>query len=390
MAKRKIGVFTGSRAEYGLLYPVLQAISANDALDLRVIASGAHMDEEGATFDIAAHVPIVRTDETAASTPRAIGAGILGVTDALEQIAPDVLVVYGDRFEAFAAMIASTQMSIPTAHIEGGDLTQGGTLDDVVRHAMTKLAHIHLATNAAAARRVALMGEEEWRIHDVGFPTIDLIRAGDFTPPEEVAERLGLDLSRPVVVFTQHPITTSPAEAEGQIEASLEALERARTELDAQIVLTYPNGDLGSAAIIDALERWAAERPDVVLRQSLGRRLYHGLLHVCGRVTRGACVGNSSSGVKETPAFACPTVDVGPRQSGRLRGANVAHVPHAAEAIFAALRTGLTDEDYRRTIAEAPNPYGSGRTGPMVAEILANLDLSSPALVAKQTVLPGE
>lgn len=389
MAERTIGVFTGSRAEYGLLYPVMAAIRDSDALDLKVVASGQHMAEDGA-FEIAAHVNIAREDESPASTPRAIGAGVVAVADALERLSPDVFVVYGDRFEAFAAMIAATQMSLPTAHIEGGDLTQGGTLDDVVRHAMTKLAHVHLTTNAAAARRVALLGEETWRIHNVGFPTIDLIRSGDFSSPDDVVAALGLDLARPVVIFTQHPITTAPGAAGAQIAASLDALDRARTELGAQIVLTYPNDDLGSGTIIDALENWAGERADVVLRKSLGRRLYHGVLNVCGHETRGVCVGNSSSGVKETTAFHCPTVDVGPRQTGRLRGANVAHVEHDADAIFDAIRRSLTDDAYRAEVALADNPYGAGRTGPAVAEILAGLDLNDPGLVAKKTVLPGD
>ncbi|CAN0603790.1 unnamed protein product, partial [Ectocarpus sp. 12 AP-2014] len=196
-------------------------------------------------------------------------------------------------------MIAATQMSIPTAHIEGGDLTQGGALDDVVRHAMTKLAHVHLTTNAEAAKRVRLLGEESWRIHNVGFPTLDLINASDFVDAESVARELNLDATRPMVLFTQHPITTSPDAAQDQINVSLEALEQARLELDAQIILTYPNGDLGSDVIIQALTQWSNARPDVILRQSLGRRLYHGTLNVCGRVSRGVCVGNSSSGVKE-------------------------------------------------------------------------------------------
>lgn len=386
--KRKIGVFTGSRAEYGLLVPVLRAIEASPNLDLQLFAGGAHLDDVGEGFSVAADVPIDRLNETPASTPRAIGQGILTVADALEKLRPDIFVVYGDRFEAFAALIAATQMSVPTAHIEGGDLTQGGTLDDVVRHAMTKLAHIHLCTNEEAAARVRLLGEEPWRIYNVGFPTIDLIRSGDFTPIDDVCEVLGLDRARPVVIFTQHPITTSPEAASEQISASLDALERARLELDAQIVLTHPNGDLGSQDIIDALEAWSATRPDVVLRKSLGRKLYHGALNLCGREGVGVCVGNSSSGVKETPAFMCPAVDLGPRQNGRLRAGNVDHVDHDDKAIFDAIEKALTDVAYRQEVAALENPYGEGQTGLKVEEILTSLDLENPALLPKQTILP--
>ncbi|NNE88344.1 MAG: UDP-N-acetylglucosamine 2-epimerase (hydrolyzing) [Silicimonas sp.] len=390
MSKRRIGVFTGSRAEYGLLVPVLRAIEAAPELELVLIAGGTHVANEADGFTIAAQVPVEREDARAGSTSRAIGTGILAITDALEDLALDIFVVYGDRFEAFAAMIAATQMSIPTAHIEGGDITQGGTLDDVVRHAMTKLAHIHLTTNAEAAMRVRLLGEEPWRIHNVGFPTIDLIRAGDYADAETVTDDLGLDPEQPVIVFTQHPITTSPAAAKDQIAASLSALDQARSKLGAQIVLTYPNGDLGSEEIITALKTWASSRPDVVLRQSLGRRLYHGALNFCGHVTNGICVGNSSSGVKETMAFDCPAVDIGPRQTGRLRGMNVAHVPHEAGAIFAALHDGLTDASYRAKIIAAENPYGKGDTGSIVARLLSELDLIAPGLLAKQTILPPD
>lgn len=388
MSDRRIGVFTGNRAEYGLLVPILRALRDAAGIELQLYVGQEGLSDEGEHFPLAATVPIERADATPASTPRAIGQGVLDMTDALVRHAPDIFVVYGDRFEAFAAMIAATQMSLPTAHIEGGDLTQGGTLDDVVRHAMSKLAHLHLATNPASAARLRQMGEEDWRIHDVGFPTIDLIRAGDFTPAEETCAELGLDADRPMVIFTQHPITTAHEASGGEISICLEALERARLELDAQIVLTYPNSDLGSEAIIAALVEWSAARPDVVLRKSLGRRLYHGALNVAGNVTNGVCVGNSSSGVKETAAFACPAINIGPRQFGRLAGENVANVAVDAEAIFWQLRRALTDGTYRQAIREARNPYGRGDTGPRVTRLLSELDLTDPKVLNKQTVLP--
>lgn len=385
MQKRKIGVFTGSRAEYGLLVPVLRAIASDADLELQLVVGSAALPDE-AEFLVAAHVPIARADETPGSTPRAIGAGVVAMVDALEDLRPDVVVIYGDRFEAFAAMIAATQMGIPSGHIEGGDLTQGGTLDDVVRHAMSKLAHLHFATNGEAADRLRQMGEEEWRIHTVGFPPIDLIRAGDFAPASEVTETLGIDPNRPIVLFTQHPISTSPEAAGREIAVCIVALEQARVELGAQIALTYPNGDVGSNAIIAALKDYAEGKDDVVLRQSLGRRLYHGLLDVCGKGC-GVSVGNSSSGLKETPAFHCPAVDIGPRQTGRLRGVNVDHVPVEAAAIFAAIRRGVEDGDYRVMMRSSENPYGQGDAGLRIAHVLRDIDLADPALLPKLTVL---
>ena len=176
-----------------------------------------------------------------------------------------------------------------------------------------------------------------------------------------------------------------PEAAAQEIAACLDALNKAQTELGAQIVMTYPNGDIGSEVIISALNAFASDRDDVVLRQSLGRRLYHGLLSVCGW-GQGVCVGNSSSGLKETPAFHCPAVDIGTRQNGRLRGANVLNVPCEAGPIFEAIQKSLEDHNYRKAIKTSENPYGQGNAGPMIAQILTDLDLKNKALLPKLTV----
>jgi len=389
---RRIAVFTGNRAEYGLLSPILQAVSQDPSLTLQLIVGGAHLDANyGRTrdeivadgFEISAEVSAGLGKDTA----RAIGEGVLAVANVLDDLKPDILVVYGDRFEAFAALIAASQSNIPIAHFEGGDKTEGGALDDSVRHAMTKLAHVHLATNPDAAWRIAAMGEEPWRIHTVGLPVIDRIRAGDFPSAEVTAETLGLDLNRPVILFTQHAITTEPGKAGEQLEPSLTAMERAISKLGAQVVATYPNNDDGGDVILERLKNWAADRPDVVLRQSLGRALYHGTLNVAGRVTRGACVGNSSSGLKETPAFACPTVNIGSRQSGRLAAENVLHVNYDEDAISKALFRCIEDDDFRDVSATCANPYGDGNTGPVVVDILKSLNFGAPELLQKKLTL---
>ena len=389
---RRIAVFTGNRAEYGLLSPILQAVMKCPSLELQLIVGGAHLDATyGQTreeivadgFDIAAEVSAGLGKDTA----RAIGEGVVAVADVLDELKPDILVVYGDRFEAFAALIAATQSNIPVAHIEGGDKTEGGALDDSVRHAMTKLAHIHLATNPDAAWRIGAMGEELWRIHTVGLPVMDRIKAGDYPSADEVAAALGLDLNRPVILFTQHAITTEPSLSASQLEPSLAAMDRVIAELGAQVVATYPNNDDGGSVILERLKIWAHDRPDVVLRQSLGRALYHGTLNVAGRVTPGACLGNSSSGLKETPAFACPTVDIGSRQSGRLAAENVLHVKYDEDEITKALFRCIQDDDFRLLSGTCANPYGDGNTGTMVVKILQSLDLSDPGLLQKKLTL---
>jgi len=399
MSKRVVAVFTGNRAEYGLQFPILRAIDAHPGLDYRLIVSGAHLDPnfgrtlaeiEADGFQVHAQVKIDLDADTLHATAKAIGTGIVSMSEALDRIRPDLLVVYADRFEGFAAVIAGTQMSVPTAHVEGGDITEGGALDDSVRHAMTKLAHLHFTTNAQATNRVLAMGEEPWRVHTVGFPAIDLIQDGNFAAPSDVAERLGLDLSRPIVLFTQHSVTTEFDQAASQIAPALEALGEL-AENDVQVIATYPNNDAGGRRIIAALEAWAGEgRANVQLHRSLGRWLYHGVLALArDAALRIICVGNSSSGIKETPAFGCPTVNIGSRQDGRLRSSNVIDAGYQAAAIKAAIRRAIEDEAFRARCRSADNPYGLGDAGRKIAEVLADVPLDAK-LLRKGMTLAGE
>lgn len=397
--KRVIAIFTGNRAEYGLQYPILRAVDQHADLDYRLLVSGAHLDPDfGRTLDeiradgfrVDAEVKIAMDAASAFSTAQAIGSGVLAISQTLARLKPDVMVVYADRFEGLAAVVAASQMNIPTAHVEGGDLTEGGALDDSVRHAMTKLSHLHFTTNTQATNRILAMGEEPWRVHTVGFPAIDLISEGRYAPASEVAERLGLDPTRPIVLFTQHSVTTQFDEAGQQLAPSIGAMERLAAE-DVQILLTYPNNDAGGRAIIERLE--AVRRravPNVQVHQSLGRYLYHGVLALAtdpGR--RVACVGNSSSGIKETPVFGCPTVNIGSRQLGRLRGANVLDVEYDADEIAAAVRRCLFDDAFRDVCRATDNPYYLGGAGPKVAKVLADVPLDG-ALLRKRMTLRGE
>ncbi len=397
MKKRTVAVFTGNRAEYGLQYPILRAISKHPDLNYQLMVSGAHLDRNfGATleeikkdgFDIHAEVAIDMDADNLYATAQAIGTGVLSVSRALDRLKPDVFVVYADRFEGFAAMIAGTQMRIPTAHIEGGDVTQGGALDDSVRHAMTKLAHLHFTTNENAANRIRVMGEESWRVFNVGFPAIDLIADGLFASPESLVSKYNLDLARPLVVFTQHSVTTQFEDALAQLEGPLEAMEILARE-GVQVVLTYPNNDAGGRVIATELERFMKKGlPNVQLHKSLGRFNYHGLLGICGRgPAGGACVGNSSSGIKETPAFGCPAVDIGSRQEGRLAGDNVIHTGYGRDEVLAAVRRAIGDTSFRKICRDGKNPYGVGDAGKKIADVLATIPLDGK-LITKQMTIP--
>jgi UDP-N-acetylglucosamine 2-epimerase (non-hydrolysing)/GDP/UDP-N,N'-diacetylbacillosamine 2-epimerase (hydrolysing) len=393
--KRVVAVFTGNRAEYGLQFPILKAISEHPGLEYKLIVSGAHLDKnfgrtlaeiEADGFKIHAEVKIEMVADTLFATANAIGTGIVSMSRALDRLRPDLLVVYADRFEGFAALVAGTQMRIPTAHIEGGDVTEGGALDDSVRHAMTKLAHLHFTTNADAARRIRAMGEAPWRVHNVGFPAIDLISRGLFASPAEVEARYRLSPDRPVALFTQHSVTTRFDDAVAQIRPALRALDALARE-GVQIVATYPNNDAGGAAISRELEKWAARGvPGVQLHKNLGRWNYHGVLNYIGRVSGGACVGNSSSGIKETPAFRCAAINIGTRQDGRLRARNVIDVGYDAAELKRAFSRCVSDRRFLKTVRTCANPYGRGDAGRRIAKVLATAPLGEE-LITKETTI---
>lgn len=397
--KRRIAIFTGNRAEYGLQYPILKAVDEHPALDCLLLVSGAHLDNNfGRTleeirndgFRIEAEVKIEMNADSRIATAQAIGEGVLSISRVLEQTQPDIFVVYADRFEGFAAVIAASQMNIPTAHIEGGDLTEGGALDDSVRHAMTKLSHLHFTTNQQATNRLLAMGEESWRVHTVGFPAIDLISAGMYAKPAEVVARLGLDLARPIVLFTQHSVTTEFQQAAEQVRPSLEAMEElARSGV--QVILTYPNNDAGGRAIIAELNAIGQRGiKGIQVHRSLGRHLYHGVLALAkDSAIRIACMGNSSSGIKETPAFGCPTVNIGSRQEGRLRGDNVIDVGYDKGSILKAALRCLNDDEFRALCRDAENPYYLGDAGKKIAAVLAEVPLNQK-LIRKAMTLQGK
>jgi len=397
--KKIIAVFTGNRAEYGLQFPILKAIDAHPNLDYRLIVSGAHLDKNfGQTLDeirndgfkISEEIKIEMDAKSLESNVQAIGSGIISIGKALSRIKPDMFVVYADRFEGMAAVVASTQMGIPTAHIEGGDLTEGGALDDSVRHAMTKLSHLHFTTNQQASNRILSMGEESWRVHTVGFPAIDLIADGNYAKPSEIINLLNLDLDLPVVLFTQHSVTTEFLKASEQIASSIEAIMSLADE-GIQVVATYPNNDAGGMAIIDKLNAMdALSIPNIQVQRSLGRYLYHGVLALAKNPRyKVICLGNSSSGIKETPVFGCPTVNIGSRQEGRLRGKNIIDAKYTKQSIIDAVKFCFNDDDFRNSCKDTDNPYFLGDAGKKIAEIIHNTAIDEKLLRKKMT-LAGE
>lgn len=386
--KRKIVVFTGNRAEYGLQYPILKAIAQDPRLEYYLLVSGAHLKEDfGRTLDeinadgfqIYAEVKIDMPEDNLFATAQAIGSGILSVSRILADLKPDFLVIYADRYESFSAAIASTQMGIATVHVEGGDYTEGGALDDCVRHAITKLAHLHFTTNEQAAERIRQMGEEPWRIFNVGLPALDLVAARYYANPEEVRRRFNLSSDRPTLIFTQHSIATEYEQAAEQVRPALEALKEVGRAWGCEIIVTYPNDDAGGRRIVREIEKLEDEKlPFFRICRSVGRYHYHGILNIAA-----ACIGNSSSGIKETPAFHCPCVNIGSRQRGRLRADNVIDVGYDKEEIKRAIWRCLHDDGFKIRVRQCVNPYGAGNAGPRIVDVLAGIRIDERLIQKK-------
>lgn len=394
MNRRKIAIFTGNRAEYGLQYPILRAIYADDRFEPYLIVGGAHLESDfGKTiseiekdgFKVYRTVEMTMEQDSLYATAQAIGTGILSISRVLDELRPDWLVIYADRFESFAALTAGSQMRIPTAHIEGGDYTEGGALDDSVRHAMTKLAHLHFTTNEHAANRILQMGEEPWRVFTVGQPCLDLAASGEYATKEEVEQRFSCCPERPIVLFCQHSVTTEYDNAVEQVLPSLRALKQLAND-GYQVIITYPNNDAGGVRIIEAIGKdFGGEDCLAQVYQSLGRHFFHGTLHYIGRVGKGAFIGNSSALIKETPYFGCPAVNIGSRQQGRLRGDNVIDVQYNELQIYNAVKRCVDDSGWRAHCAQCTNPYGAGNAGLRIAETLATVPINSRLIQKKMT-----
>lgn len=372
--KRKIAVFTGSRAEYGLLYWLMRDLHSNSRLQLQVIVSGMHLSPEfGETwkqivedgFYIDARVEMLLSSDTPVGIVKSIGIGTLGFADALDRLRPDMLVVLGDRYEALAVVQSALIMRIPVAHLHGGEITEGA-YDDAIRHAITKMAYMHFVATESYRRRVIQMGEAPDRVFNVGALGIDHLQRGARLDIFQLRESLGFALRQPYMVVTYHPVTLMDEDPQGSFNALLDALDKFPEQ---QVIFTYPNADNGGRAIIPLLEAYAARQPARVLAiPSLGFKRYLSAVSMASVV-----VGNSSSGIIEVPAFGIPTVNIGVRQQGRLAADSVLHCEPDAGAIGLALRLALS-KGFTDACRKTVNPYGQGDAAKAIMNVLENYD----------------
>ena len=384
--KRRIGVVTTSRADYSHLYWPLRELAAHPGVELGIFALGPHLAPEfGSTiheierdgFPIQARIECLLSSDSDTGMAKTIGLAILGLADALTAWRPDLLLLIADRYEMLAPASVALALRIPIAHIEGGEVSQGA-IDDHVRNALTKLAHVHFTSTLTARRRVIAMGEEPWRVHHAGAPSLDHMRRSALLDRATLEARLGLALAPPTLLTAWHPVTILR-----DTNAEADALFAALAQAPGQLLFVYPNADAGSHALIQRTQALAATRPSTHIFVNLDAITYWSLL---GQVD--ALIGNSSSGIMEAASFALPVVNIGMRQQGRERARNTLDAPPETAAILSAIHHALAPE-FRAGLRGMANPYGAGTAATTIARVLTTVALEG--LLIKQPVpVPAE
>ncbi|MEZ9080161.1 UDP-N-acetylglucosamine 2-epimerase [Vibrio harveyi] len=370
---KKVAVFTGTRAEYGLLFWLLKDIQSDPDLTLQLLVSGMHLSPEfGETykqiekdgFSIDEKIEILLSSDSAVGTAKSMGLGVLGFADALSRLAPDVLVILGDRFEALAAAQTAMILRIPIVHLHGGEITEGA-YDDAIRHAITKLSYLHGTSTEEYRQRVIQLGESPERVKNIGAIGLDHLKRASFMDTQELSESLNFSIDKPYFLVTYHPVTLGEEAPEESFQALLDALDMFP---DHQVILTYPNADDGGRRIIPMLEEYARNNPERVLAiPSLGQvRYLSAVKHAA------AVIGNSSSGIIEVPAFDVPTVNIGSRQKGRLAAKSVLNAAATKESISNAVSLAVSRK-YKAENENIANPYGQGDSSKQVIEMIKGL-----------------
>jgi UDP-N-acetylglucosamine 2-epimerase (non-hydrolysing)/GDP/UDP-N,N'-diacetylbacillosamine 2-epimerase (hydrolysing) len=378
---RKIAVITGTRAEYGLLKPIILKILDDPFLELQLFVTGTHLAKEfGYTIDeiIADNIPIkakidaIPLADTGYAMASAISKLLAGLIQKIKTDRPNIILILGDRGEPLAAAIAGIYSNIPIAHIHGGEVS--GNVDEPVRHAISKLSHIHFPATQAAANRLTRMGEDKKHIFVCGAPGLDTILKAEFLSRQDLYNKLNLDPNNDFIVVLQHPVTTEyvPGQAASQINITLKAVK----QLGIQSVIIYPNSDAGGREMIKEIDKLAGD-PQFRIFKNLPSKLYHSLLKYASLL-----VGNSSSGIIEAPSYNLPVINIGTRQHRRERAENVINVEQDTKKIFQTAEKILTDESLRKRLNTVQNPYGDGTASEKIVKILKEIKIT-PDLLQK-------
>ena len=380
---RTIGVVTVARSDYGASLPILRRLQADSAFRLHVIAAGMHLSPEfGLTaktieedgFPIGERVEMLSSSDTPEGIATSMGRGLQGFARSFARIRPDLVVVFGDRFEMHAAALAALPFAIPVAHIAGGELTEGA-MDDALRHSMTKLSHLHFVATEAYAKRVLQLGEAPWRVIVSGAPQLDTIVQTTLMSQEELGRVFGLRVDPRPLLVTYHPVTLEHEQTAWQVEELLEALRAAQQP----VVFTMPNADTSHRVISRLIEAFVRRHALAQFTPNLGTRGYLSMMRAAA-----AMVGNSSSGIIEAPSFELPVVNIGTRQQGRIRAENVIDVGYRREQILEGIRQALSPQ-FRARLRGVVNPYGDGHAAQRIVERLTTVALDA-RLIQKRFV----
>ena len=385
MNKRKIMGVTGIRSEYDIMSSVFKAVHHHPQLDLELIVTGAHLsDAYGLTIQeikkdgltIVEEIESLLNSDTASARIKGLSIQLQGMIQTVSRSKPDFLLVLGDREESMSTALIGSYMNIPVAHIAGGDRVIGN-VDDQVRHAVTKLSHLHFTTNAESYERIKKLGEEEFRIFNVGNPGLDRIKVIPELSYKQLSSNLQfqIDNMEPFILLIQHVISTEIDEAYFQMKQTLKAVKK----LGIKTIISYPNSDAGGQQMIKAIHEYA-NLPFIHIAKNIPRLTFINLMR------KASCLlGNSSAGILEAPFLKLPVVNVGNRQKGRLHADNVQFVPHNVDEIYLAVKKAIYDHSYRQHVKTCSNPYGDGSSSKKIAEILATVPYDDRLLIKEIT-----
>ena len=376
MKKRKVCIFTGTRAEYGLLKPLIDELKGEPGIELQMIITGMHLSSEfGLTyraidtegFNKVEKIEILLSSDTSIGISKAIGLGIISFAEAFERLKPDLLIGLGDRFELFAAASAALVNRIPIAHIHGGELT-AGAYDDAFRHSITKMSHLHFPSTEKYKRRIIQLGEEPKNIKNVGALGIDNIKNLKLLSKKELEKTLSFDLDKPFFVVTFHPVTLEKNSAKHQMKQLLKALDNFP---DFKIIFTKPNADNEGRSIINLINDYVKSNQNkTIVFDSLGQLRYLSMLKYTELM-----IGNSSSGIIEMPYFKKPTINIGDRQKGRIFPASVIQCEPESRSITNAIKEGLSST-FKGRCLRLENVYGNGNAAKQIKKIILQYNYS--------------
>ena len=386
MRNKKVLFFTGSRSEFELQLPVIRKLNKSKNLDVTLLVSGMHLNKKyndnlsriENEVNLKIHkVKLPNNNTDLFSNAKVIGSAIKKITEQLESLKPDIVIIYGDRFESFAAMIAASQSGIFTCHLEGGDITNGYTFDDNVRHAMSKLANYHFTTNQKSSHILKQIGENEKLVKQVGLPVNDFIYSKNYTSKKEVIQTYKLESYDKLIIFTFHP---EPLLLE-ELQDNLDKIYKVFTYIfkkfdDLKIIATYPNGDVGSDIIIQKLKEWDSKFPNLILTKQLGNKNLHGLFDLKNSLRKKVIfLGNSSSGLKETPYFNCPNISLGTRQMGRVHAQNSIQVRLSVGLLKKSLNEIFLKYENNEYSKKITNPYYFGDVSENILKTINNFNI---------------